>query len=96
MSNADWWAPGAYEDLRSLDAPGFAWEYLLRNPDFLKHRDRLDRSAREGVLGEAERDAFALRWGVRFCEHGRDGPAMSGPLGGTCPAKCGRSDEAPR
>ncbi len=96
MSNADWWAPGAYEDLRSLDAPGFAWEYLCRNSDFLKHRDRLDRSAREGVLSEAERDAFARRWGVRFREHGRDGPPMSCPLGGTCPAKRGRSDDAPR
>jgi hypothetical protein len=27
MSRADWRAPGAYEELRSLDAPGFAWEY---------------------------------------------------------------------
>ena len=28
MARADWRSPGAYEDLRSLDAPGFAWEYL--------------------------------------------------------------------
>jgi hypothetical protein len=96
MSHADWRAPGAYEDLRSLDAPGFALEYLCRNPDFLKHQEKLDRSAREGVLGKAERDAFARRWGVRFCEYDRDGPPMSCPLGGTCPAKRRRSDGAPR
>jgi hypothetical protein len=36
MSRADWRTPGSYEELRSLDAPSFAWEYLRRNSDFLR------------------------------------------------------------
>ena len=28
MPHAEWRSPAAYEDLRSLDAPGFAWEFL--------------------------------------------------------------------
>jgi hypothetical protein len=66
MSRADWRTPGAYEELRSLDAPGFAWEYLRRNSDFQQDRRKLERTARRGVLNQAEADAFARRWGVRF------------------------------
>jgi hypothetical protein len=32
MARGDWTSPAAYEELGSLDAPGFAW-YLDRNPD---------------------------------------------------------------
>jgi hypothetical protein len=39
MSGADWRNPDAYEELRSLDAPGFAWEYLRRNSEFQQHRE---------------------------------------------------------
>ena len=45
MSRANWRAPGAYEELRSLDAPGFAWEYLRRNPEFQRDRARLEAAA---------------------------------------------------
>ena len=72
MGRADWRSPGAYEELRSLDAPGFAWEYLRRNPDFLRERRKLERAARRGVLDPAEVDAFTRRWGVRFRRHRRD------------------------
>ena len=41
MSKSKALSPGAYEELRSLDAPGFAWEYLRRNPDFLRERRKL-------------------------------------------------------
>ena len=30
MARGDWTSPAAYEELGSLDAPGFAWEYLER------------------------------------------------------------------
>lgn len=63
MSRADWRAAGAYEELRSLDAPGFAWEYLRRNPDFLRERRKLELAARRDTLMQADADAFARRWG---------------------------------
>jgi hypothetical protein len=94
MSHADWRAPGAYDDLRSHDAPGFAWEYLSRNPDFQNDRRRLDRAARDGVLDPAEADAFARRWGVRFCPGQRGGPSRRGSVGRKRAAKRGRSDNS--
>ena len=66
MARGDWTSPAAYEELGSLDAPGFAWEYLDRNPDFTQDRRRLERADRRGVLNQAEADAFARRWGLRF------------------------------
>src|SRR5579864_3881377 len=94
MSHADWRAPGAYEDLRSLDAPGFAWEYLRRNPDFLRHRRKLDRSARDGSLDQAEVDAFTRRWGVRFRRWWRGRQRQHASLGSACAPKRSRPDGA--
>ena len=95
MGRADWRAPGAYEDLRSLDAPGFAWEYLRRNPDFQQHRGELEQAARRGVLIQAEVDEFARRWGVRFRERRRDKNKrrLRGSLGAARIAKRDRRDE---
>ena len=66
MTRTDWRSPDAYEDLRSLDAPGFAWEYLRRNPEFQRDQSKLERAARGGALDSAEEEAFTRRWGVRF------------------------------
>jgi hypothetical protein len=86
MSRADWRKPGAYEELRSLDAPGFAREYLRRNSDFLQDRRKLERSARRGVLNQAEADPFARRWGVRFRKRRRDKQPQLGVLSGFAPS----------
>jgi hypothetical protein len=94
MSHGDWRSPSAYEDLRSLDAPGFAWEYLERNPDFIRERRNLERAARGGVLIPAEVEAFTRRWGVRFRGQCRSRPFRFSCLGGVCAAKRGRADEA--
>lgn len=66
MSRIDWRSAGEYDDLRSLDAPGFAWEFLRRNSDFQQERGKLERAAHRGAVDQAEADAFARRWGVRF------------------------------
>ncbi len=66
MSRTDWRLPGGYEDLRSLDAPGFAWEYLRRNPKFAQDRAKLARASRRGTLANQDEDDFARHWGVRF------------------------------
>jgi hypothetical protein len=72
MSRADWQSPSPYADLRSLDAPGFAWEYLRRNSDFLRAHRKLERASRQGALDPAEVDAFTRRWGLRFRQRRRD------------------------
>ena len=66
MPGADWRSPAAYERLCSLDAPGFAWEFLRRNSAFQRDRRRLELAAERGTLSADELDGFARRWGVRF------------------------------
>ena len=66
MARADWRSASAYEDLRPLDAPALAYEFLLRNPDFVSDHARLARKSRNRTLDAAEAEAFARRWGVRF------------------------------
>ena len=66
MSCTEWRSPAAYEHLRSLDAPGFAWEFLSRNPAFERDCNRLERAGDQGPLSADELDDFARRWGVRF------------------------------
>ena len=67
MGRGDWTSSAAYEDLRSLDGPGFAWEFLDRNPDFTRERRRLERAVRRNALDPAEVNVFTRRWGLRFC-----------------------------
>ena len=55
MARADWRSASAYEDLRPLDAPAFAYEFLLRNPDFLSDHARLARSSRKRTLDRRSR-----------------------------------------
>jgi len=66
MPHAEWRSLAAYEDLRSLDAPGFAWEFLSRNPAFESDRRTLEQAGHQGPLSADELDGFARRWGVRF------------------------------
>ena len=82
MPRAEWRSQAAYEDLRSLDAPGFAWQFLNRNPDFEHDRARLEKASRQGPLAATELDRFAQRWGVRFHD-ARTQPDCSTPLDGS-------------
>ena len=66
MSRTEWRSPAAYEHLHSLDAPGFAWEFLSRNPAFERDCKRLERAGDQRQLSVDELDDFARRWGVRF------------------------------
>ncbi|HEX4294527.1 MAG TPA: DUF6499 domain-containing protein [Rhizomicrobium sp.] len=70
MSPSDWQSAGAYDRLRALDAPGFAWEFLTRNAEFLRDYNRLSRAAKSGKRDRGAEDCFALRWGVRFRRRG--------------------------
>lgn len=66
MGAADWRSVDAYQELRLLDAPAFAFEFLRRNPEFLKDHARLVRKSGRQPLDPADAIAFAKRWGVRF------------------------------
>jgi hypothetical protein len=68
MPRADWRSPATYEALRSLDAPGFAWEFLTRNAAFERDFERLELASENGPLSADELTGFARRWGVRFCQ----------------------------
>lgn len=96
MARADWRSASAYEDLRPLDAPAFAYEFLLRNPDFLSDHARLARSSRSRPLDAAEAEAFALRWGVRFQPRLRSRAARRRSLDGPDTSERGDPDDGPR
>ena len=81
MPRGEWRSQAAYDDLRSLDAPGFAWQFLNRNPDFDRDRKRLERASEHRPLSAAELERFAQRWGVRFHD-GRTRPDCSTHLDG--------------
>ena len=66
MPRAEWRSRAAYEDLRTHDAPGFAWEFLSRNPAFEHDRKRLEQASEDRPLSADELNGFARRWGVRF------------------------------
>jgi len=94
MPRAEWRSQAAYEGLRSLDAPGFAWQFLDRNLDFQRDWKRLERVSEQGPLAAAELDRFAQRWGVRF-HAGRTQPDCSTPLDGSQLAERDRNNVAP-
>jgi hypothetical protein len=64
MSRVYWRSPGTYKKLQTFDAPGFAFQFLSRNPEFVKDRERLQQMDRQGALDPAEVNAFARRWGL--------------------------------
>ena len=64
MNRAYWRSPEAYKQLQTLDAPGFAFQFLSRNPDFVRDRERMQQLDRRGALEPAEVNAFARRWGL--------------------------------
>jgi hypothetical protein len=88
MSRTDWRSPAAYEDLRSLDAPGFAWEFLSRNPAFERDRKRLELASEGGPLSADELNGFARRWGVRFRKARARPRRPTTPLDAGEPAEC--------
>ncbi|WP_366514801.1 DUF6499 domain-containing protein [Sphingomonas sp.] len=95
MPRAEWRSPAAYEDLRSLDAPGFAWEFLSRNPAFEHDRKRLELAGENGPLSADDLNAFARRWGVRFREARARRRCSPPAMDGSVLAECGPSDPAP-
>lgn len=92
MARPDWRSASAYEELRPLDAPAFAYEFLCRNPEFLADHARLTRKGRARALGTDEKEEFSKRWGVRFPSDRRQRKARRRDLGAPCPPDGGELD----
>ncbi len=88
MPRADWRSTAPYDDKRKLDAPGFAFEFLRRNAEFVKDHERLVRLAGRNVLSRKSRENFARRWGLRFREVHARRQTSDNPLDDDGPAKC--------
>jgi hypothetical protein len=93
MDRPDWRFPGAYEDVKSLDAPGFAWQFLRRNPDFVRAWRALEVAAQNGALKQADAEAFAQHWGVRFRPHKQECNCQCVAMDAACVAECRCSDD---
>jgi len=71
MPEFDWRSPETYRPIQDVNAAGFAWEFLRRNPDY--RRDVRKRSDRLPATSKRA-DAQARHWGLSF----RDGsPSIS-------------------
>ena len=64
MSPIDWQAQSTYDAVQQHDAPGFAWEFLRRNSEFIADLKTLQTSGRR-LPTNAQREGFARKWGVR-------------------------------
>lgn len=67
MPEFDWRSPETYKPIQDVNAAGFAWEFLRRNPDY--RRDVRKRPLSHIPTSKAA-DAFARHWGLPF----RNGP----------------------
>lgn len=61
MSSRDWRSENAYEELNTASLRDLAWEYLRRNPDYV--RDHAEATATSSERAAA---ATAQTWGLRF------------------------------
>ena len=62
-----WRSPETIDSLNRLERPGFAVEFLRRNPDYRRDFVRTQRQiARTAVDAETARSDLARRWGLRF------------------------------
>jgi hypothetical protein len=61
MPSRDWRSAAAYAELENASARELAWEFLRRNPRYVRDWEQLD-DTRPDDVG----DAVAERWGLRF------------------------------
>lgn len=67
MPIQDWRSADTIEHLNRLSRPGFAVEFLRRNPDYRRDYARTLREIkRRSADAEAARSRLARRWGLRF------------------------------
>lgn len=88
---SDWRSPQAAAEVNGLDYPGFAQEFLRRNPDYRRDHASMVRRIAAGTVREADAQAeLARRWGLVFpCRSRPSGERPGGALAhGTHPHRC--------
>jgi hypothetical protein len=67
MPTSFWRSPETIERLNRLERPGFAVEFLRRNPRYRRDYKRTMQQIARGVIdAETARSALARRWGLCF------------------------------
>lgn len=61
MPSRDWRSAAAYAELENASARDLAWEFLRRNPRYVRDWEELDDRRPDDAA-----DAVAERWGLRF------------------------------
>lgn len=68
MPTPFWRSADVLDRLNRLDRPGFAAEFLRRNPDYRTDCQQVRRRVAEGALDlQTARAKLARRWGLCFC-----------------------------
>jgi hypothetical protein len=63
----NWRSPTDSDYLKQLDRPGFAWEFLRRNPGYQEDYETIVRgAASDAGSGGVTSEALARRWGLAF------------------------------
>jgi hypothetical protein len=63
----NWRSPIESDYLKQLDRPGFAWEFLRRNPGYQEDYETIVRgAASDAGSGGVTSEALAWRWGLAF------------------------------
>ncbi len=64
---SDWRSSIGYDYLKPLDRPGFAWEFLRRNPAYQEDYNTIMREAASDAGPEGPTmDPLVWRWGLSF------------------------------
>lgn len=63
MPVSNWRDPEYYAELRDVNAAGFAWEFLRRNPDYVAEASAI---LRMGDVAPSTLSQFSQRWGLSF------------------------------
>lgn len=64
---AGWRSPSATDYLRDAQRPGFAWEFLRRDPEYRQDYELMSSHLAGGTLTDLEVAlALAQRWGLKF------------------------------
>lgn len=68
MPTPFWTSKETLDRLNRLDRPGFAMEFLRRNPEYRNDCARVLNRAGQGKADAVDAQSdFAHRWGLRFC-----------------------------
>jgi hypothetical protein len=66
MPSRDWRSAAAYAELENASARELAWEFLRRNPRYVRNWEQLDDTQPDDTQPDDAAEAIAERWGLRF------------------------------